>query len=127
VSHYLIVKKINKSICLVMITCGVAHGEKYHNGSTRTFYIFNPHGYVFYRIDATREDGSHGRLVNHSRRNPNACPRLQHFDGQPVLCIFATTDIEKVTPCSFYFTVITSSNISESLNISPTVTLNNLH
>ena len=44
-------------------------------------------------IDATKEDGSLGRLVNHSRLRPNAEVKIVSSDTRPFLCLFAADEI----------------------------------
>ncbi|XP_048050907.1 uncharacterized protein LOC125271018 isoform X2 [Megalobrama amblycephala] len=53
-----------------------------------------------YCIDATKEDGSLGRLVNDDHRNPNCKVKTITVDGRPHLCLFSIRDIfpdEEVT------------------------------
>lgn len=44
-------------------------------------------------LDATPEDGTYGRLVNHSRLRPNCRARTLKLNGKPVIAIFAIRDI----------------------------------
>nr|XP_024655137.1 histone-lysine N-methyltransferase set-1-like [Maylandia zebra] len=44
-------------------------------------------------VDATREDGSLGRLVNDDNVNPNSKMTVTRVDGRPHLCLFAIKDI----------------------------------
>ena len=44
-------------------------------------------------IDATKEDGSLGRLINHSKLRPNVEVKIVS-DTRPYLCMFAATGIE---------------------------------
>ena len=44
-------------------------------------------------IDASREDGSFGRLVNDDHINPNCKVKKIVMDGKPRLCLFALKDI----------------------------------
>lgn len=46
-------------------------------------------------IDASREDGSFGRLVNDDHRNPNCRMKKIDVDGKPHLCLFVLKDIQK--------------------------------
>ncbi|MEQ2257350.1 hypothetical protein ILYODFUR_033976 [Ilyodon furcidens] len=51
-------------------------------------------------VDAAREDGSLGRLVNDHAVNPNSKMKVTRVDGRPHLCLFALKDIgpgEEVT------------------------------
>ncbi|XP_029963520.1 histone-lysine N-methyltransferase, H3 lysine-36 specific-like [Salarias fasciatus] len=45
-------------------------------------------------IDAAKEDGSIGRLVNDDHINPNAKMKYLNMEGKPHLCLFATRDID---------------------------------
>ena len=45
-------------------------------------------------IDATEEDGSLGRLINHSRLKPNVFVKIVASDSRPHLCMFAATEIK---------------------------------
>jgi len=44
-------------------------------------------------VDATQESGRRGRLLNHSRTNPNVKPRVVEVGGVPHLCLMASRDI----------------------------------
>ena len=48
--------------------------------------------YVFHSIDATKESGRLGRLVNHSKTYPTAAMKLIEVDG---LYLFANQNIPK--------------------------------
>ena len=66
-------------------------------------FFFLQGSYVYYFkdngqrwcIDATEDTGRFGRLVNHSRRNPNCQTRVCRVGGQPRLILFAKKDIDK--------------------------------
>ena len=48
-------------------------------------------------IDATKDDGRYGRMVNHSRKSPNATPKVFTDDiGIPRLCLVANREGELV-------------------------------
>ena len=51
--------------------------------------------YVFHSIGATKESGRLGRLVNHSKKYPNAVVKLIEVDGVPRLYLFANQNIPK--------------------------------
>jgi len=59
-------------------------------------------GYMFYFrfqehkwcIDATAEDGTFGRLINHSRRTLNLIPQIVPVNGVPHMVLKANRDIE---------------------------------
>ncbi|GAA6231476.1 uncharacterized protein LOC108899356 [Lates japonicus] len=44
-------------------------------------------------VDAAKEDGSLGRIVNDDHINPNAKMKYLTVEGKPHLCLFATRDI----------------------------------
>lgn len=46
-----------------------------------------------FRVDAAREDGSLGRLINDDHVNPNSKIKTIRVDGKPHLCLFAIKDI----------------------------------
>lgn len=47
----------------------------------------------FCSVDAAKEDGSLGRLVNDNHINPNAKMKYMTVQGRPHLCLFATRDV----------------------------------
>ena len=49
----------------------------------------------FHSVDATKESGRFGCLINHSRSAPNAITRVQEVDAVPHLFLFASKDIKK--------------------------------
>ena len=49
----------------------------------------------FLSIDASREDGSLGRLVNDEHRRPNCKMKRIDVNGNPHLCLFALDDIQE--------------------------------
>lgn len=59
-------------------------------------YYFKTNG-KHYCIDATTETGRLGRLVNHSRLQPNCCTKVVMVDKIPRLVLIAKTDIEAGT------------------------------
>ncbi|KAK3507684.1 hypothetical protein QTP70_033538 [Hemibagrus guttatus] len=46
-----------------------------------------------FSVDAAREDGSLGRLVNDDHINPNSNMKIITVKGKPHLCLFATKSI----------------------------------
>ena len=48
---------------------------------------------VSYSVDATNEDGTFGRLINHSKENPNTIPKVIDVQGTPGLYFEAMRDI----------------------------------
>lgn len=61
------------------------------------FYIYEfTYRKVRYCVDATRDDGSHGRLINHSRKRPNCKPEVYVDDDLiPHIVMIALRDIDK--------------------------------
>lgn len=47
-----------------------------------------------YVLDATREDGTFGRLINHSKKNPNVLAKPVKIDGEPAIIFKAMVDID---------------------------------
>lgn len=45
-------------------------------------------------VDATADNGRMGRLVNHSRTNPNVVTKVEEVEGKPRLYLMADRDIE---------------------------------
>ncbi|XP_048029612.1 N-lysine methyltransferase KMT5A-like [Megalobrama amblycephala] len=46
-------------------------------------------------IDASREDGSFGRIVNDDHKHPNCKMKKTDVNGKPHLCLFALNDIKE--------------------------------
>lgn len=46
-----------------------------------------------YSIDASKEDGTLGRLANDNHKNPNCTVRNVIVNGRPHLCLFASKEI----------------------------------
>lgn len=55
--------------------------------------IFSNQANFCHSIDAAKEDGSLGRLVNDDNINPNATIKKITVEGKPHLCLFARRDI----------------------------------
>lgn len=72
----------------------------FKHGGKDFWYVVNANRYVALMlsvnisIDATEEDGSFGRLINHSRLKPNVKVKIVASDTRPYLCMFAATSIE---------------------------------
>ena len=54
----------------------------------------------FFSVDGTAEDGSYGRLLNHSK-NGNVESKLININNRPVLILVAKVDIEPDTELSY--------------------------
>lgn len=50
--------------------------------------------YDLFSVDASKEDGSLGRLVNDNHRSPNAKMKMVVVKNRPHLCLFAIKHIE---------------------------------
>lgn len=48
-----------------------------------------------YSMDASKEDGSLGRLVNDDHKNPTCKIKTIEVNQQPHLCLFAVRDIKQ--------------------------------
>jgi SET domain-containing protein len=48
---------------------------------------------IYFRLDATEEDNSLGRLVNDNHMNPSAVPKICEVDGMSHICFYACRDI----------------------------------
>ena len=44
-------------------------------------------------MDGTKDTGDYGRLINHSKLNPNLEPRAMTVEDRPCLVLFALKDI----------------------------------
>lgn len=49
---------------------------------------------LFFSIDASKEDGSLGRLVNDNHKHPNCVMKKIVVNNKPHLCLFAVKKIE---------------------------------
>ena len=56
-------------------------------------YFFETHG-LKACIDTTLDDGSFGRLINHSKKNKNLIPKVVDVQGRPHVIFFASNDIQ---------------------------------
>lgn len=45
-------------------------------------------------MDATKDNGTMGRMVNHSRKHPNTTTKIIEVEGNPKLCLLALRDIK---------------------------------
>ncbi|XP_069033786.1 N-lysine methyltransferase KMT5A-A-like isoform X1 [Embiotoca jacksoni] len=66
----------------------------YHPACTAFFLPFKWRGKKWC-IDASRDDGSFGRLVNDEHRHPNCRMKRIAVDGKKHLCLFAIKDIKE--------------------------------
>ncbi|KAF7689308.1 SET domain-containing protein 5-like, partial [Silurus meridionalis] len=64
----------------------------YHNSLKAFMFDFIWHG-NFWTIDAARDDGTLGRLVNDDHIKPNCKMKRILVEGKPHLCLFALRDI----------------------------------
>lgn len=47
-----------------------------------------------YSVDATKDNGRKGRLLNHSKKHPNVMTKVIEVDSHPYLCLVARRDIK---------------------------------
>ncbi|XP_029918133.1 N-lysine methyltransferase KMT5A-A-like [Myripristis murdjan] len=66
----------------------------YHESCAAFMFAFKWRGKIWC-IDASREDGSFGRLVNDEHRHPNCKMKKIEVNGNPHLCLFALSDIKE--------------------------------
>ncbi len=60
----------------------------------RCLYGYCPYVVVFIpSVDATKDNGRLGRLLNHSKSSSNVVTRLVEVDSRPYLCLMAARDI----------------------------------
>jgi hypothetical protein len=67
-----------------------------HNGKNLWFAQFDAcilWLYIVVLIIATEDDGTFGRLINHSKLHPNVVVKVVASNTRPYLCIFAATNI----------------------------------
>ena len=48
---------------------------------------------MYFSVDATKETGHVGRLVNHSKRDANAIPKVYEVNNKPEIWLLASRDI----------------------------------
>ncbi|XP_053095564.1 histone-lysine N-methyltransferase SETD5-like isoform X4 [Pangasianodon hypophthalmus] len=65
----------------------------YHDAMKAFMYEFRFNGRLLC-VDASREDGSLGRLVNDDHISPNSKMKIITEEGKPHLCLFATRSID---------------------------------
>ncbi|CAL8257373.1 unnamed protein product [Arctogadus glacialis] len=73
-----------------------------HESQWGFMFDFYWHGQTWC-IDAAKEDGSIGRLVNDDHRAPNSRIKLIETSGTPNLCLFATKDIQPGTEITYNY------------------------
>lgn len=49
------------------------------------------------RVDASKEDGSFGRLLNDDHIHPNCRPKVMEIDEKPVICFFSLRPLSSNT------------------------------
>ena len=69
-----------------------------NNGCFMYFFKYNGKQFC---VDATKESGRLGRLVNHSCKRPNLVTKVATMDGGPRLVLVANQDIDKGTELLF--------------------------
>lgn len=58
-------------------------------------YLSFSYVFIFLSIDAPREDGSFGRIVNDDHKHQNCKMKKIDVNGKPHLCLFALNDIKE--------------------------------
>ncbi|XP_076855742.1 uncharacterized protein LOC143510359 isoform X2 [Brachyhypopomus gauderio] len=66
----------------------------YHSSCTVFMFDFKWKGKMWC-IDAAKEDGSFGRLVNDDHKHPNCRMKMTEVEGRPHLCLYAIEDIKE--------------------------------
>ncbi|KAM9751936.1 histone-lysine N-methyltransferase set-1-like [Menidia menidia] len=66
----------------------------YHSSCLAFMFAFKWKGKLWC-IDASRDDGSFGRLINDEHRRPNCRMKKIDVNGNPHLCLFALNDIKE--------------------------------
>ncbi|KAM3618408.1 uncharacterized protein V6R79_020019 [Siganus canaliculatus] len=94
----------------------------YHSACASFMFAFKWKGKTWC-IDASREDGSLGRLVNDDHRHPNCKMKRVDVNGKPHLCLFALNDIKEGDEITYDYggedcpwrTEVTNESIPSSL------------
>ncbi|XP_073697250.1 uncharacterized protein [Garra rufa] len=68
--------------------------KRYHASSAAFMFEFKWRRKTWC-IDASREDGSFGRIVNDDHKHPNCKMKKMDVNGKPHLCLFALNDIKE--------------------------------
>ncbi|XP_056113847.1 uncharacterized protein LOC130103414 [Rhinichthys klamathensis goyatoka] len=68
--------------------------KRYHASCAAFMFDFKWRGKTWC-IDASREDGSYGRIVNDCHKHPNCKMKKIDVNGKPHLCLFALDDIKE--------------------------------
>ncbi|XP_053540781.1 N-lysine methyltransferase KMT5A isoform X2 [Ictalurus punctatus] len=74
----------------------------YHNNLKGFMFDFIWHD-KFWTIDAARDDGTLGRLVNDDHINPNCKMKRIIVKGKPHLCLFALRDITPLEEATYNY------------------------
>ncbi|XP_016306167.1 uncharacterized protein LOC107661199 isoform X2 [Sinocyclocheilus anshuiensis] len=74
--------------------------KRYHASSAAFMFEFKWRG-KSWCIDASREDGSFGRIVNDDHRHPNSKMKKIDVNGKPHLCLFALNDIKEAEEITY--------------------------
>lgn len=65
--------------------------------------MFNLVLLYLFSVDASREDGSLGRLVNDNHKSPNCIMKKVIVNGRPHLCLFAVKNIQAGTEIDYNY------------------------
>ena len=82
----------------------------------RPIYVFSMmylHSNFDFSIDASEEDETKGRLINHSKGNPNLEPKIFPIRGRPRLMFRAIRDIQPDEELSYNYGDTNASSTRE--------------
>ena len=82
------------NIILTNVVFSTAFREKeYDDQGKGSYVLFFRHNSKRWAVDATEDDGSYGRLINHSALDPNVVMKTFVSDNAPVIIFMALKDI----------------------------------
>ena len=77
------------------IFCYLYSEKKYERRGKGSYILFFQHDSRRLAIDATTDDGTFGRLINHSATSPNISMKVVAIEGRPVVVFTALKDLEE--------------------------------
>ena len=69
--------------------------KQYDREGKGSYILFFTHDSRRLAIDSTEENGTFGRLINHSSKSPNVVMKVVKVERQPVVVFVALQDIEE--------------------------------
>lgn len=91
--------KTSNCACTILFHIIILHSSRPSEALILQWYILLyslfSHVSFFLSIDASRDDGTLGRLVNDDHRSPNCKMKKIEVNGNPHLCLFALNDIKE--------------------------------